>query len=90
VSPAAPWRIETTASFDREFRKLDRVIQKRVLAYLLDVVELSDPRSRGKGLTADHSGQWRYRVGDYRIIVAIDDSTLVILALTAAHRREVY
>jgi mRNA interferase RelE/StbE len=90
VSPSTPWRLETTATFDREFRKLDRAIQKRVLAYLLDVVELPDPRLRGKGLSANHSGQWRYRVGDYRILAAIDDTTLVILALTVAHRSEVY
>ena len=89
MSPAS-WRLETTATFDREFPKLDRTIQKRVLAYLLDVIELPDPRQRGKALTANHSGQWRYRVGDYRVIAAIDDHVLVILALTVAHRSEVY
>jgi len=90
VSPAVNWRLETTATFDREFRKLDRTMQKRVLAYLLDVVELSDPRLRGKGLTGNHSGQWRYRVGDYRIIAAIDDTALLVLALNVGHRSEVY
>jgi mRNA interferase RelE/StbE len=88
--PPTCWRLETTATFDREFRRLDRTIQKRVLAYLLDVVELPDPRLRGKGLTANRSGQWRYRVGDYRILTAIDDMTLVVLALAVGHRREVY
>lgn len=90
MNPAGAWHLDTTAPFDREFRKLDRTIQKRVLAYLLDVVELPDPRLRGKGLTANHSGQWRYRVGDYRIIAAIDDTALVVVALTVAHRGEVY
>jgi mRNA interferase RelE/StbE len=88
--PPTRWRLETTTTFDREFRRLDRTIQKRVLAYLLDVVALPDPRPRGKGLTANRGGQWRYRVGDYRILTVIDDTTLVVLALAVAHRREVY
>lgn len=84
------WAIETTARFDKEFSKLDRLMQKRVLAYLLAVADLADPRSRGKGLSGGRSGQWRYRVGDYRVIVEIEDARLVVLALTIAHRREVY
>jgi mRNA interferase RelE/StbE len=90
VNAAGHWRLETTTAFDREFGKLDRTIQKRVLAYLIDVVALPDPRLRGKVLTANHSGHWRYRVGDYRILAAIGDGTLVVLALTVGHRSEIY
>lgn len=84
------WRVETAAPFDRDFRKLDRVMQKRILAYLLDVAELPDPRLRGKGLTGNHSGQWRYRVGDYRVLAVIDDARFLVVALTVGHRSEIY
>lgn len=84
------WRVETTETFDRDFRKLDRVTQKRVLAYLLDIAELPDPRLRGKALTASHRGHWRYRVGDYRILATIDDTALVVLAVAVGHRSAVY
>lgn len=47
-------------------------------------------RQLGKSLTANRSGQWRYRIGDYRLICQIDDGRLVILALSVGHRREVY
>ncbi len=90
MTQAPHWRVETTVAFDRDFRKLDRAMQKRVLAYLLDVAELPDPRSRGKGLTGNHSGQWRYRVGDYRILAVIDDAALLVVALTVGHRSEIY
>ena len=43
-----------------------------------------------KGLTANRSGQWRYRIGDYRLICQIDDNKLIILALTIGHRRDIY
>lgn len=85
------YSVETTARFDREFRKLDRYTQRMIKSWIdrnLDGCE--DPRRHGKGLTANRSGQWRYRIGDYRLICQIEDNELVILALTVGHRREVY
>lgn len=84
------WRIENTAEFDREFKKLDQPVQRRVMACLEDVENLENPRQRGKGLTANHVGVWRCRGGDYRIMAQITDDSLVILALRIAHRRGVY
>ena len=84
------WSVETTDQFDREFKKLDRAVQRRVLAHLHDVEGLDDPRQRGKGLAANHAGVWRYRVGDYRILAQFINNTLTVLALRVGHRRDVY
>ena len=84
------WRVETTDQFEREFKKLDRAVQRRVMAYLEEIEVLADPRQRGKGLTANHSGVWRYRVGDYRVLAQIVDDTFTILALRIGHRADVY
>ena len=85
------YRVETTARFDREFRKLDRYTQRMLKAWIeKNLVNCDDPRRHGKGLTAHRSGEWRYRIGDYRLICEIQDSQLVILALTVGHRRNVY
>ena len=82
------YSVETTARFDREFKKLDRYTQ-RILKGWIDknLVGTDDPRRHGKALTADRSGQWRYRIGDYRLICQIEDSELIILALSVGHRR---
>ena len=45
-----------------------------------------DPRSRGKALTGPLTGLWRYRIGDWRVVVDIYDDRLVILALDIEHR----
>ena len=45
------------------------MVLRRIKAYLDEVCELEDPRSRGKGLSADLAGYWRYRIGDYRVLV---------------------
>lgn len=85
------YRVETTARFDREFKKLDRYTQKMLKGWIeKNLVGTDDPRRHRKGLTANRSGQWRYRVGDYRLICQIDDGKLVILALCVGHRRDVY
>ena len=85
------YRVETTARFDREFKKLDRYTQRMIKAWIeKNLIGCDDPRAHGKGLTANRSGQWRYRIGDYRMICLIEDNRLVILALSIGHRSEIY
>ena len=85
------YSVETTARFDNEFKKLDRYTQKMIKAWIeKNLVDCTDPRVHEKGLTANRSGQWRYRIGDYRLICLIEDDRLVILALTIGHRSDIY
>ena len=85
------YRIETTPRFDKEFRKLDRYTMRMIKAWIeKNLSDSKNPRAHGKALTANRSGQWRYRIGDYRLICEIRDNELVILAMSIGHRREVY
>ncbi|MGN0679236.1 MAG: type II toxin-antitoxin system RelE/ParE family toxin [Oscillospiraceae bacterium] len=85
------YRVETTPRFEKEFRKLDKYTMKLIKLWIeKNLVNCEDPRLHGKALTANRSGQWRYRIGDYRLLCHIDDGELVILALSVGHRREVY
>lgn len=84
------WRIDFTKAADKALRKLDRTTAGRVLGELEEIANLDDPRSRGKALTGNLAGLWRYRVGDYRVVCDIEDGVLVILVVDVAHRREVY
>lgn len=49
-----------------------------------------DPRAFGKGLTANHSGEWRYRVGSYRILALIHDDVVTIEVFSIGRRDTVY
>lgn len=85
------YSVETTARFDKEFKKLDRYTQRMIKAWIeKNLIDCENPRAHGKGLTANRSGQWRYRIGDYRLLTEIQDDKLVILALSVGHRREIY
>lgn len=67
------WGLETSPEFDKAARKLDPQVLRRVKGYLDEICELEEPRSRGKGLGGNLVSYWRYRVGDYRILVEVRD-----------------
>ncbi len=83
-------KIIIAPSAQKSLKKLDKPIKKQIIEYLESVEKLENLRSKGKGLTANLSGLWRYRVGDYRIISRILDKDLIILAVEVRHRKEVY
>ena len=84
------WTIEVSEKAFRALRKMDKQTARRIRNELSEIAKLEDPMSRGKALTGNLAGVWRYRVGDYRILCDINDGRLVILVVDVAHRREVY
>mgnify|MGYP003404134286 CR=1 FL=1 len=75
----------------KELKKLDKQTRTFILAWIeKNLVGCSDPRLHGKGLTANRSGQWRYRIGDYRVLAEIQEGKLIILVLSAGHRKNIY
>ena len=86
------WRVEFSPAVDRELDKLDQQHTKRILKFLFErVAVLDDPRSIGDALKGASLGVfWKYRVGDYRIVCAIEDNALRILVVRIGNRREVY
>ena len=84
------WTIDYTETAIRGLRKMDKQEAKRILSYLGKIATLENPRSKGKGLTSNFSGYWRYRVGDQRVICDIRESSFVIVAIRIDHRSDVY
>lgn len=75
----------------KTLRKIDKHEALLILAWIRKHLENStDPRQHGKPLVATHRGEWRYRVGDYRILANIMDDVVLILVLEIGHRREIY
>lgn len=69
------WTLRITETAKRQLKKLDRSTAQ-------------NPRRRGKGLNANLTGLWRYRVGDYRLICDVQDGEMVVLVLQVAHRSQ--
>ncbi len=86
------WRVEFDPDAVRELDKLDPQVARRILVFLNQrVASLDNPRSIGEVLAGSALGNdWKYRVGDWRIICDIHDSRIVVRVLRVGNRREVY
>lgn len=85
------YTVEYTAQAVKELKKLDKQNRALIIGWIeKNLVGCTDPRQHGKDLTANRSGQWRYRVGDYRLLAEIQDKKIVILILNVSHRSEIY
>ena len=85
------YRVELTDRVIKQLKKLDKYTSALIIGWIeknLDGCE--NPRVHGKGLTANRTGQWRYRIGDYRLIYEIKDEEVLILVLEVGHGREIY
>ena len=84
VAPLIAMKSTKCDSLEAVGKELDRGIAARIFEELDEIAKLEDPRVRGKSLTGNLAGVWRYRVGDYRILCAIEDGRLVILVVDVA------
>ncbi len=86
------FEIEFDPEAVKDLKKLDRPVQQRLIGFLkLRVATLENPRDIGEALAGGKLGaNWKYRVGDWRIICDIQDRRIVVRVLRIGNRREVY
>ena len=85
------YSLEYSQRAAKQLAKMDPNVRRTIVAWLRKHVNNSaNPRLFGKGLTGGLSGQWRYRIGNYRVLCEIQDDQLVVLALEIGHRSSIY
>lgn len=85
------YKVELTAKARKQLKKMDRFDARILATWIKNNLDgCADPRAFGKSLTANRSGEWRYRVGSYRILALIKDETVTIEVFTVGHRSLVY
>ncbi len=78
--------LERTA--EKDLRKLDKTIFKRII---IRIKELSkNPHPRGCKKIVGSQNDWRIRIGEYRIIYEIDESSKKIMVMRVKPRGSVY
>ena len=75
-----------TAPAERQLRKLDRSVGKRIFEAVEELAE--DPFRRVLRLV--NSPYYRLRVGDYRVIIDLQEGKLLVLVLLMGHRKNIY
>ena len=82
------YAVQLKPSADRRLSKLATDVQRRIVG---EMEALGfDPRPAGVVKLSDTENLWRVRVGDYRIVYAIDDRQAIVTVVRVAHRKDVY
>lgn len=84
----ASYRVEVSATAERQLRKLSRVDQVRLIQAMQALA--ADPRPPGCRKLTGYDDVFRIRVGRYRILYSIEDRRLTIIVLKVGDRKEVY
>ena len=81
-------RVEITKPADKDLLKLDDSTRTRILKALKGLVEYLEVSGLVKLKVQDDA--WRLRVGDWRVILEIDQDESVIYVHRIKHRKEAY
>jgi mRNA interferase RelE/StbE len=83
-----PYTVRFSPGGERQFRRLSRSVQVLLQPKIDDLA--NDPRPPGvKKLSAEEE-LYRIRVGNYRVIYAIQDDILLVTVVKVGDRKEVY
>ncbi len=77
------WNVLFDNRFKREYKKLDKSLQKKVNDVIKDLADSRDPRQLGLHKTARYNCIHAYEIGRrYRILYDIDNNNLTITFLS--------
>lgn len=72
----------------KQLNKIPKPDRQRILAAIRQLEE--DPRPDGVKKLKGYDSAYRIRVGTYRVIYEVRDQELVVLLLSAMHRKDIY
>jgi len=75
-----------TRRAENDIRKLEAAVRERIGKTLLRYRE--DPLKYAEKLSNPILGEYRFRIGDYRVIFDMTEDVVIILRV--GHRREIY
>jgi mRNA interferase RelE/StbE len=83
---------EYTVVFARSARKELQALDRTVAARILKRIEALrlEPRPSGCRKLEGTDNLWRIRIGDWRVVYAIDDDRSLVEVSVVRHRREAY
>lgn len=83
-----PYTILFTKEVVKDVEKLDNSVKKQIHKKLLHFKDLEDIKVVAKKLHNHEAGEYRLRVGNFRIIFDLDKHRIVVLRIQ--HRKDVY
>ena len=84
----AEYRVVVARSARKELESLPRATADRIVTVLESLAE--QPRPVGVRKLRGAADLWRVRVGDYRIVYALDDAQKIVDIRVVRHRKDAY
>ncbi|MFG5428342.1 type II toxin-antitoxin system RelE/ParE family toxin [Enterococcus faecalis] len=85
------YRLEFAPDVRKQLKKIDKYQATLLTRWLYRNIDgTNTPKKHGKVLSVNRAEQWRYRIGNYRVIVEIEDERLVVIAIQIGNRRSIY
>ena len=82
------FEIRFKKSVKKDLQKLSKSVQKRVLDNIQR--NLAKDPYKGKALSGEFKGLYRWRAGNLRVIYEIKNKQLIVLVLKIGDRKDVY
>ena len=84
----ASYRVEVSASAERQIRRLARPDQIRVLRAIRDLAGAPCPRGCRK--LRGYQDVFRIRVGTFRVLYSVEAARVLIIILKVGRRKDIY
>ena len=86
------WKIEIKPSAEKQYLRLDKKTRKKIRESLLDLEEQNNPflHKNVRALTGELKGDYRLRVGRWRILFTPDKQSEILFVYAILPRSDAY
>ena len=86
------WRVEVKPTAEKQYLKLDKAAKQRIKSALLELEQTENPllHQAVRNLTGKLKGDYRLRVGDWRVLFTPDRAEKVIFVYAILPRGDAY
>ena len=86
------WRVEVKPTAEKRLLKLDKTTRRRILQALQDLEAAEQPlrQPQVRALTGELQGDFRFRAGDWRVLLVPDVERKMLFVYAIVPRGEAY
>ncbi|MBN2168004.1 MAG: type II toxin-antitoxin system RelE/ParE family toxin [Actinobacteria bacterium] len=86
------WKVEIKPNAAKQYRKLDKKTKSRIIEGLRQLEQLDNPflHKNIRPLTGELKGDWRLRIGDWRVLLTPDRAFRILHVYAILPRGDAY
>ncbi|MCB0495419.1 MAG: type II toxin-antitoxin system RelE/ParE family toxin [Cyclobacteriaceae bacterium] len=82
------YKVVVSKSAAKELSKLPKTANNKIIKSIIGLAD--NPRPGGAIKLKGRSENWRIRIGNYRVVYAIDDEIHIVDVRRVGHRKDIY